>query len=115
MMNREKLSGVWEKEYSKDPDKREAEVLEILMDSRLEGQTSKRPSVETLFHDLFPQRYVLHVHPALVNAVLCSVKGKETISELFPESVFLDACEPGYIMASAFRRALVEYKEKNKK
>ncbi len=115
MMDRKKLSGVWEKEYSKNPDEREAEVLDILMSSRLEGQMAKRPSVETLFHDLFEQKYVLHVHPAVVNAVLCSVKGKDVIAELFPDSVFLDACEPGYIMASAFRRALSEYKEKKSK
>ncbi len=110
-MNRENLSAIWKVDYSSDPDKREAEVLASLMNSRCEGEENKRPSVETLFHDLFPQSFVLHVHPSAVNGVLCAEKGKETIKRLFPDSIWLDACEPGYVMASAFRKALLKYKK----
>lgn len=108
-MDRERLAEIWKKEYPADADEREAAVLRDLMASRCPGEEAKRPSVETLFHDLFSQKFVLHVHPAVVNGVLCSKKGKEIINELFPESIWLDACEPGYVMASAFRRAMQEY------
>ncbi len=109
-MNRELLSNIWNVEYSSDPDKREAEVLSALMNAKDEGEENKRPSVETLFHDLFSQSFVLHVHPSVVNGVLCSKNGKETIRKMFPDSIWLDACEPGYVMASAFRKALIKYK-----
>ena len=33
------------------------------------------PSVETLLHAIFPQKYVLHLHPALVNGLTCSRVG----------------------------------------
>ena len=65
-MDRERLSDIWRVEYSSDPDKREAEVLASLMNARGAGEENKRPSVETLFHDLFPQSFVLHVHPSVV-------------------------------------------------
>ncbi len=110
-MDRERLSAIWSVEYPSDPDKREAEVLSALMNARDAGEEKKRPSVETLFHDLFPQAFVLHVHPAVINGVLCSKDGKETIKKLFPDSIWLDACEPGYVMASAFRKALLKYKK----
>ena len=110
-MNRERLSDIWRVEYSDDPETRESEVLAALMDAREAGEDKKRPSVETLFHDLFPQSFVLHVHPAVVNGVLCSKEGKETIKKLFPDSIWIDACEPGYVMASAFRKALLKYKK----
>ncbi|MBR3416847.1 MAG: SDR family NAD(P)-dependent oxidoreductase [Clostridia bacterium] len=110
-MDRERLSEIWRVEYSSDPDKREAEVLASLMNARGSGEENKRPSVETLFHDLFPQSFVLHVHPSVVNGVLCAKNGKETIKRLFPDSIWLDACEPGYVMASAFRKALLKFKK----
>ena len=69
-MTRSKLAKMLEKTYSDDEKKREAEVLADMMDSRAKGET-RRPSVETLLHDLFPQKYVLHVHPAMVNGLTC--------------------------------------------
>ena len=115
LMDRTVLSGIWERDYSSDPEEREAQVLASLMSAKAEGQENKRPSVETLFHDLFKQSYVLHVHPSAVNGVLCSKNGKATVSELFPDAIWLDACEPGYVMASAFRAALSEYEKKTGK
>ncbi len=50
-MNRRRLAAMWEREYSKNTDKREAQVLADLMDAREEKD--KRPSVETSLHDLF--------------------------------------------------------------
>ena len=71
-MSRKSLNSIWEKAYSQEQNEREAEVLCDMMDSRCSGEENKRPSVETLLHNLFVQPYVLHVHPAIVNGLTCS-------------------------------------------
>ncbi|MBR6807245.1 MAG: SDR family oxidoreductase, partial [Clostridia bacterium] len=91
---------------------REAEVLADLMLAREAGEGAKRPSVETLLHDLFPQKFVLHVHPATVNGITCSVNAKCAATELFPESVWVDESEPGYILAALCRGELAAYEAK---
>lgn len=109
-MDREKLGAIWTKAYSADAKEREAEVLSDLMASRCSGEEAKRPSVETLLHDLFPQKYVLHVHPSAVNAITCSKGAKETALAMFPDAVWVNECEPGYILASNCRTMMMQYK-----
>lgn len=108
-MHRPALSAMWDKTYPENEAEREKVVLADMMDARKEGET-RRPSVETLLHDLFPQKFVLHVHPAAVNGMTCGVKGKEIASELFPDCVWVDACRPGYILAALCREKLNAYK-----
>ncbi|MBR6806744.1 MAG: class II aldolase/adducin family protein, partial [Clostridia bacterium] len=55
-MNRAALAEIWTKTYSEVTADREAEVLADLMLAREAGEGAKRPSVETLLHDLFPQK-----------------------------------------------------------
>ncbi len=112
VMSRRKLGEIWRNKYPKDQAEREAAVLSDMMAARLPGEESKRPSVETLLHDLFPQKYVLHVHPSRVNALTCSAEGADGVKRLFPEAVWVDECEPGYILASRCREKLAEHKEK---
>ena len=112
-MNRSALGAIWGKSYSADTAEREAQVLADMMAARCHGEEAKRPSVETLLHDLFPQSYVLHVHPTTVNAITCSVNGKKIVAEMFPEAVWVDECEPGYILAVNCKKALDEYKAKS--
>ena len=73
-MDRALLALMWDKNYPADEDEREAADLADMMDARVKGE-NRRPSVETLLHDLFPQQYILHVHPASVNGLTCSVEG----------------------------------------
>lgn len=108
-MNRKKLANVWNKTYSCDSAEREAQVLADMMSAKLPGEEHKRPSVETLLHDLFPQKYVLHVHPSHVNALTCSVSGKDGMKELFADAVWVDECEPGYVLAAKCREKLSEH------
>lgn len=104
-MDRALLAKMWETDYPADEAAREAAVLADMMDARVKNEMG-RPSVETLLHDLFPQRYVLHVHPAAINGITCSVKGKAAMAELFPDAVWVDACKPGYILAGNCREAM---------
>ncbi len=109
-MSRKRLSEIWEKTYSQNPAKREAEVLKDMMESRCEGEEAKRPSVETLLHNLFPHTYILHVHPARVNGITCSQGGENVVKHLFPEAIWVKETEPGYILASECRSKLEKYK-----
>ncbi|MGN1346406.1 MAG: SDR family NAD(P)-dependent oxidoreductase [Eubacteriales bacterium] len=110
-MDRSRLAKIWENQYSADTAAREAEVLRDLMASKCIGEEAKRPSVETLLHDLFPQTYILHVHPSSVNALTCSAGAEAKVKELFPDAVWVDECEPGYILASNCRTKLLAYRE----
>ncbi len=114
-IGREKLDSIWDRTYSADTKERESQVLADLMASREEGEEGKRPSVETLLHGLFPHKYVLHLHPTKVNALTCSVNGEKTVRKMFPDAVWVDESEPGYVLAALCRKMLAEYREKKGK
>lgn len=115
-MNREKLSKMFDKHYPKDVQKREALVLEDMMDAREKTELSKRPSVETLLHNLINYTYVVHTHPSEMNGLTCGASGKRAASRLFGNSfVWVDLCEPGYILASELKKKMDKYKAANGK
>ena len=105
-MSRESLAKIWEKAYSPEQEKREAQVLSDMMASRCQGEEGKRPSVETLLHNLFTQPYVLHVHPAVVNGLTCSQEGKAAMERLFPDAIWVEETEPGYTLAVKCRKKI---------
>ena len=109
VMERQLLAQMWTAKYPADEVAREAAVLEDMMDARIRGE-SRRPSVETLLHDLFPQKYILHVHPAIVNGITCSNDGEKAMKALFPDAVWVDACKPGYILALDCKNLMDAYK-----
>ncbi|MBO4322574.1 MAG: class II aldolase [Clostridia bacterium] len=104
-IDREKLGAIWGKTYPEKESEREAAVLSDMMAARLPGET-RRPSVETLLHDLFPYSFVLHVHPATVNGLTCSIEGKKAAAELFPDAVWIENSKPGYLLAALCRGRL---------
>lgn len=108
-MDRVRLSKIMTSTYPEVPAEREAAVLRDLMAARCAGEENKRPSVETLLHDLFPQQFVLHVHPALVNGLTCSVNGAAIAAELFPEAIWIPESEPGYTLATLCRSRIQSY------
>jgi len=105
-MNRANLAAIWKKDYPPDPDVREAAVLADMMAGRCAGEEAKRPSVETLLHDLLPFAYVVHLHPALVNGLTCSQEGQAAASRLFPEALWIPSINPGFILSRAVKEAL---------
>ena len=109
VLERAKLNVMFGKEYPAEEAAREAAVLQEMMDARVEGET-RRPSVETLLHNLFPQRYILHVHPAIVNGITCAVEAEGAMRRLFPDAVWVDACKPGYILALECKQVMDGYK-----
>ena len=116
ILHRDKLAKMWEKTYSEDSAKKEAEILADLMEAKTGENNSKRPSVETLLHDLFPQAYVLHIHPALVNGITCSKEGEAAIKRIFGETaVWVPSTKPGYTLALYCKKAIGEYKSRTGK
>lgn len=109
VLERPLLDAMWEKEYPAEEAAREAAVLADMMYARVRGE-NRRPSVETLLHNLFPQQYILHVHPTIVNGLTCSNEGEKAMKRLFPDAVWVDACKPGYILSLECKKAMDAYK-----
>lgn len=111
-MNRKALSEMFEAEYPIEIDAREAAVLSDLMDARAEGEEHKRPSVETLLHDLFNYKLVVHTHPAMVNGLTCAIDGQDKCKELFGNRVvWIELTPPGYVLSLKVRDKMAEFKK----
>ncbi len=112
-MSIEGLCRLMEKKYPEGDKEREAAFLADVMDARTDADMSKRPSVEALLHSLFPQKYVLHVHPALINGLTCSQGAEEKAQELFGDQVlWIPICRPGYILGKFCFDAMAKYEKK---
>lgn len=108
-MDLEKLRSLVSKTYPDNDTEREAMYLADVAKTKLPGEEEKRPSVEALLHGLFSQRYVLHLHPALVNGLTCGKNGEQAARELFPEAIWVPACKPGYTLAKLLSEQMDEY------
>ncbi len=105
-MDRAKLAAVWTASYPVDTDARESAVLVDLMAARFPGEQDKRPSVETLLHDILPPAFVVHTHPALVNGITCSAQGEKAARRLFGEdALWIPSMNPGYVLSRAVKEA----------
>lgn len=103
-MRRTELAKMWKASYPQATADREAATLADLMAAREWGE-EKRPSVETLMHELFPYPYVIHTHPSLVNGLTCSQEGEAEARRLFGgRLLWVPAIEPGYVLAVEMRR-----------
>ena len=87
------------KTYPEGDSAREAAFLADVRSALVPGIEPRRPSVEALLHALFPQRYVLHLHPTLINGLTCAVDGEKWAARLFPETLWTPECRPGYTLA----------------
>ena len=111
-----KLHEMVKYEYPPDMNnaEREKKALSDMMDARLPGEEKKRPSVESILHSMFPYRFVLHVHPPLINGLTCGANGKAACSELFGDKVvWIDLTKPGLILAQECDKAFNRYVKKN--
>jgi NAD(P)-dependent dehydrogenase (short-subunit alcohol dehydrogenase family)/rhamnose utilization protein RhaD (predicted bifunctional aldolase and dehydrogenase) len=109
-LDRARLEQLWKRDYPADPHALEALVTEVLLAAREPGEEAKRPSVETPLHDFFPEAYVVHTHPALINALACSRRGAEAARELFGEQVlWIPTVNPGFQLAATVRREMQSF------
>ncbi len=96
VLDRAKLAPMGTKTYSSDPAEREAQVKDDLAAACL--TKDRRPSVETSLHDAMGFTYVVHLHPTLVNGLMCSVRAAEYCAEMFPEALYIEYTDPGYTL-----------------
>jgi NAD(P)-dependent dehydrogenase (short-subunit alcohol dehydrogenase family)/rhamnose utilization protein RhaD (predicted bifunctional aldolase and dehydrogenase) len=112
-LSREKLHIISQKVYSDDPVTREDQVKNDLMDSIIEAGTKKRPSVETSLHELIRYKFVVHLHPSIINGVLCSRSAKSLVLKLFGEkALFVPYTDPGYTLFKKLESEIAAYRDK---
>ena len=80
VLDRAKLNPMGTKAYSADTAEREAQVKEDLASACI--TKDRRPSVETSMHNAIGFAFVVHLHPTLVNALMCSVQAEAKCKEL---------------------------------
>jgi rhamnose utilization protein RhaD (predicted bifunctional aldolase and dehydrogenase) len=115
-MDRKALARIWEKQYPEAGPERESAVLADIMAARRPGEEGKRPSVETLLHDMMPFAFIMHLHPALVNGLTCSRRGETAMREVFGEEpLWIPSTNPGYTLSKLVKTAMDAYSKKRHK
>jgi len=85
----------------------EKKTLLYMLEARLPGEEGKRPAVESSLHVLFPYKFVLHVHPAIIDGLSCGVDGESYCRRLFGDKVvWVDLVKPGLLQAQQCHKAL---------
>ncbi len=111
-LSRDRLRKISEKIYPEDPLVREEQVKNDLygcISNPLEG---KRPSVETSLHELIRYSFVVHLHPTILNGILCSRNAKNIVSRLFGnKALFVQYTDPGYILFKALEAEITSYRK----
>lgn len=109
VMDRKKLAKISENEYSADSFERERQIKDDLADATI--TKDKRPSVETSFHDCINYKFVIHLHPTLVNGIMCSNKAEELMIPVFgEEAIYIPYIDPGYILFKAVDTKVKEFR-----
>lgn len=115
-LSRRMLKAISQKNYSEDPIIREEEVKADLFSSILDPGKNKRPSVETSLHEIIQFKYVVHLHPALINGLLCSRNAKNLTHQLFCDKVlFMPYTDPGYTLFKKLEDEITQYREKHQR
>ena len=112
-VSRAGLDATLSKAYPPDDKGREAAFLADVMAARIIPGETRRPSVEVLLHNLFPQKYVVHLHPALINGLTCGREGESKLKELFgEEAVWIPVTRPGFVLGKVCKSVMSDYLEK---
>lgn len=111
VLDRKKLAVVSEKSYSSDPFERERQIKDDLADATI--TKDKRPSVETSLHDLINYKFVIHLHPTLVNGVMCGNDVEKHIEPLFgADALYIPYTDPGYILFKEVETKVKDFRQK---
>jgi rhamnose utilization protein RhaD (predicted bifunctional aldolase and dehydrogenase) len=104
----------------------DAAIAQRLREATVDAVSTRRPSVETLFHayllGLDGVNFVGHTHPTAVNAILCARDAKQALAgRIYPDEIvvcgacplFIDYVDPGVALARAIRTATGRYLEQH--
>lgn len=111
ILDRAKLNLIPEKVYSSNADEREEQVKRDLEEATL--TKGKRPSVETSMHNAINYAFVVHLHPTLVNGLMCSQNAENELIKLFGNKhVFVEYTDPGYILFKKVNDKIEEHRKR---
>ena len=110
VLDRGKLNIISQKNYAQDSTEREDAVKNDLAAACI--TKDKRPSVETSMHNAIDCRFVVHLHPTVVNGVLCGQDAEKIIYQLFGnKAIYIPYIDPGYLLFKEVEQRIQSYKE----
>ena len=97
VLDRSLLNPMSDKQYSSDEAEREEQVKNDLAAATL--TKGRRPSVETSMHNVIDYAFVVHLHPTIVNGLMCAQNAEKDLVRLFGEkALYVEYTDPGYVL-----------------
>lgn len=110
VLDREKLRVLSQRSYSSDSAEREEQVKTDLENACL--SKGRRPSVETSMHNAIGFSYVVHLHPTLVNGLMCSNNAASDLRRLFGEkALYVPYTDPGYVLFKVVEDSIAAHRK----
>lgn len=110
VLDREKLSVLSQRTYSSDRAEREEQVKNDLAAACI--SKGRRPSVETSMHNAIGFAYVVHLHPTLVNGLMCSNNSAADLKKLFGEkALYIPYTDPGYVLFKVVADSIASHRK----
>lgn len=112
VLDRNKLKVLSERTYSNDTAEREEQVKDDLAAACI--TKGKRPSVETSMHNVIDFSYVVHLHPTVVNGLMCSQNAEKEVAALFgKKAVYIPYTDPGYTLFKKVEDSIKAHRAEN--
>jgi len=71
----------------------------------------KRPSVETSMHNVIDFAFVVHMHPTLVNGLMCANNAQADLQKLFgAKALYIEYTDPGYVLFKKVEDAIKAFR-----
>ncbi len=112
LLDRKKVQAIRKNTFSAEEQKSDLEVNNNLISASIPSSSQKRPSVDTFLHELINYDFIVHLHPILVNALICSKKSEEMTLSLFGEEVLYIPNTSAYSLNRKLESELITYREK---
>lgn len=112
VLDRAKLNVISEKQYPADTAAREEEVKNDLAAACI--TKDRRPSVETSMHNALSASFIVHLHPTMVNALMCAQNAEKETARIFGDSVlYIPYTDPGYVLFKKVEDGIKAHKQKH--
>jgi len=109
VLDRAKLNLMSDKVYSANAAEREEQVKNDLADATI--TKGKRPSVETSMHNVIDFAFVVHMHPTLVNGLMCANNTQADLQKLFgAKALYIEYTDPGYVLFKKVEDAIKAFR-----
>ncbi len=109
VLDRAKLNLMSDKVYSTNAAEREEQVKNDLADATI--TKGKRPSVETSMHNVIDFAFVVHMHPTLVNGLMCANNAQTDLQKLFgAKALYIEYTDPGYVLFKKVEDAIKAFR-----